>query len=173
MTFRISWAWMPVALLGSLSAGLGVMISIAVNDPSFAVEPAYYQHALNWDARRAEEEQSRALGWAVDWQILPSGTSNSTQIALLRLRAQDVSNAPISGATAHISAFHNARAAHVQELNLREESPGIYSAPLAVLRPGIWQLRLQANRGSERFLQTLSVEFARNGQVLMTQVKSL
>jgi hypothetical protein len=51
-------------------------------------------------------------------------------------------------------------------LQLREGPAGEYRAELSAQRPGLWQLRLVATRGNDRFTQELTIEFDRDGHVL-------
>ena len=56
------WAWVPATLLGAMLLGLGTMAYIAIDDPSFALEPNYYDKAVHWDRSQAEARSSQALG---------------------------------------------------------------------------------------------------------------
>jgi hypothetical protein len=56
------WAWVPATLLGSMLAGLGIMAYIAVDDPTFALEPDYYDKAVHWDRGQTLLRASEASG---------------------------------------------------------------------------------------------------------------
>ena len=173
MTSSINWAWVPVALLGSLATGLALMISIAVNDPGFAVEPGYYQHALNWDAHRAEVARSAALGWSARWELTARTSARAATPASVRVRVSlsDANGVPLDADEVRVSAFANARAADVQTLTFRQESPGVFGADLSVARPGVWHLECLALRAADRFVQRVSLEFTRDGQPIASSLR--
>jgi FixH len=169
------WAMMPFALLGGLGAGLAVIIRIAVNDPSFAVEPEYYQHALKWDEERARQEQSARLGWTVVWDFAgpasgsagPSLTPSQSSVRPLKLQLRDALGQPITGARIDVSAFHKARAANVQRIALREGDAGVYAAELRLDRSGIWRVRMDVAARNEHFALSQDLELTlQAGRVL-------
>ena len=71
---RKGWLW-PVLVVGlllvSVTANL-VILFVATNDPSFAVEKDYYTKAVNWDEKRAQDARNLALGWNVDLAAVPT-----------------------------------------------------------------------------------------------------
>jgi nitrogen fixation protein FixH len=70
----------------------------------------------------------------------------------------DARGAPVSNATVRAVAFPNVRAGQARQITFREASPGIYRAELGAARPGIWELRCSATRGSQQFESTLRFE---------------
>ena len=66
------WPWILAGALTVQAAGIITMVTIASSDPSFAVEPDYYQRAVAWDSYAAQREASRALAWRAEVQIYPS-----------------------------------------------------------------------------------------------------
>lgn len=175
MTSSINWAWVPVALLGSLATGLALMVSIAVNDPGFAVEPGYYQHALDWDAHRAEVARSAALGWNARWEVsaLPAADRSKPANVRVRVSLSDSMGAPVDADEVRLWAFANARAADVQQLTLRQEAAGVFGVDLSLPRPGVWHLEVSALRQPDRFAQRVSLEFTPDGQPLTGSLRVL
>jgi len=142
-----------VALLGvSLSANLALLV-LAVDDPSFAVEPEYYEKAMAWDARRAQERRNEELGWSLALAVAPAESlPGSRRIeALLR----DGEGRALEGATVRLATFHNARAGNVFETTLAAEGEGRYSAALPLRRPGLWEFRFVVERGGDIYTRTL------------------
>jgi nitrogen fixation protein FixH len=142
-----------VALLGvSLSANLALLV-LAVDDPSFAVEPEYYEKAMAWDEKRAQDRRNEELGWSLELEVghdpSPSG---SRTVALLLL---DDEGAAIEGATVRLETFHNARAGEIFESTLAPEGGGRYAAALPLRRPGLWEFRFVVESGGETFTKTL------------------
>jgi nitrogen fixation protein FixH len=130
--------------------GLGTMAAIATDDPGFALERNYYPKAVAYDREIAQRAENARLRWAVETEVgaaaLPSGTP-----LVVRLRDE---RGPLSGARLSVEALRNAAAAHVLDVTLTERAPGEYAARIAMARGGIWELRLTAERGNERFTAT-------------------
>lgn len=152
---RSEWKW-PLGISAVL--GLSVIVNLAVmavagSDPSFAVEPDYYQKAVDWDRHAARQAASDALGWKAEIALEP-GPSPRLNVNLL-----DETGLPVEGATVSIEAFHIARAADIIKSEMKEEAGNRYAAPLAIPRPGIWEFRLAASRGNDRFETVVRKEF--------------
>ena len=57
------WPWFVVALLVATAGGQGIMLYAATHDPTFAIEPDYYQKAVAFDTTIQQERGNLALGW--------------------------------------------------------------------------------------------------------------
>ena len=148
------WPWVPALLLATLiGTQMTVLVSV-LDDPTFATEPDYYRKAVDWDARMARQRQSRALGWAARASV----ESPSPDARELMVHLVDARGLGVSGARLRATALHNARAASPLELAPREVSPGVYRADLGPARPGLWELRLAAQRGEDSYDTTLRFE---------------
>lgn len=141
------WAFAPVVLLGSLLTGLFVMVRLAVNDPGFAVEPNYYDKAVRWDEQRAQVAHSAELGWHASLTLATPGE--------LSLSLSDGREHPISGAKVKLQAFHNGHAGEVLDLDLAQLAPGSYGAAFNPRRAGLWEFRITAELGSDRWTESL------------------
>ena len=73
------------------------------------------------------------------------------------MRPVGTSARPPSGAAIEVTAFHQARAAHKQRLELTadEATPGHYSAPIRIQQAGRWRFGLKATRGDDVFTMEL------------------
>jgi nitrogen fixation protein FixH len=150
------WPWVPAFLLVSLiGTQLGVL-SLVLDDPTFATEDDYYRKAVEWDARMARERQSRALGWTARASVASLAGGDAT----LSLELQST-RGPVSGAEVHGAAFPNARAGGPSELSFEESAPGVYRAKLSAPRAGQWELRLLARQGTDAYETTLRFEVVR------------
>lgn len=141
------WAFVPVALLGSLVVLQLVLVRLVLSDASFSVEKSYYSKALDWDATRARELESARLGWNVDATVV-SAHGSETEIAVALF---DRTGTALHGAKVDVEAFAVARANHVVRAALREDAGGSYRARLPVDRAGRWEITLRASRGDEHF----------------------
>lgn len=149
------WAFVPAGLLAALLSIQAVMVTLAVSDPSFAIEPSYYQKASNWDRHQRELGVSQALGWraSVHVESAPQAGERQVRIALL-----DSAGQPVTGARLEASYFHNARSALRAQSVFESIAPGTFSATLPLRRPGLWVFELQGSRGVDRFQQELRVD---------------
>lgn len=146
---------LPALLLGASLVGWVVMTRLAVNDPGFAVEKDYYRKASHFDERKAAEAASQKLGWTVSalrLEALPSGQ------ARVRMSLRDGQGAPLTGAHVTASAAAIARSASETSLTFRSTAPGEYEADLAPARRGLWEMKVSAQLGDARFVQTLRAE---------------
>jgi nitrogen fixation protein FixH len=145
------WYW-PILLVGLLASGVGLnlyFMSCAVSDPSFAVEPDYYAKAIAWDAHQAQAKENAELGWKLVLTVAAadSGTGRARVVVMLA----DREGRPVRGLTVGLEAFHNARASQVVKATLVETAEHAYAADVAVARPGFWEFRVAAARGTEVF----------------------
>lgn len=141
------WPWVPAALLTCMLAGLGTMAAIAMRDPGFALERDYYQKAVAYDGVIAQRAVNARLGWNVDADV---GRASSPEGTLLVIRLTDAAG-PVRGAHVSVEALRNAAAAVVLEAELAERSPGKYACRLPMRHGGLWEVRVTAKRGSDRF----------------------
>jgi nitrogen fixation protein FixH len=145
------WAWVPALLLGGLLGTQLIVLRNVLDDPSVALEPDYYRKAVAWDEQRALERRSAALGWQAAISLVPGEQAGATR---LRVQLTDSAGNALSGASLTAQAFANARAGRVLSLSWLESTPGVYQSELGHAQPGLWELRLQATRGSDVFQHT-------------------
>jgi len=140
------WAWLPVALLGSMLAGLGTLAFLAMDDPSFALEPNYYDKAVHWERSQAQSRENVALGLHLDLTSPLMPAPDGSVRFELALKGRD--HAPLLGASIVLEAFPNAYASRVQRMTLREEKPGLYRGELKRANLGLWELRASVTHGA-------------------------
>jgi nitrogen fixation protein FixH len=150
--FSNRWAWFPVGLLGLLVSVQVVLFRLSSGDESFAIEPAYYQKAVNWDAHMRDQQASERLGWHSEAKLdlLRLGS-------IVRIHLSDNRGKPVSGARVSVDAFPNARATQVQHLTLHEDAPGVYEALVQVTHHGEWEVRLLAQHAADTYSTSLRV----------------
>jgi nitrogen fixation protein FixH len=149
------WYW-PLLLGGLLASGVGANVYFmcrALGDPSFAVEPDYYAKAIAWDAHQAQTKENADLGWSVTLSV--AAADRGTGRAQVVLTLADRAGNRLPGAIVGLTAFHNARAAEVVTANLSETAQHDYIAEMPVVRPGLWEFRVVAERGQETFTAIL------------------
>ncbi len=154
---RKGWVWpFAIAIVLLVSAGSNIVIMlVARSDKSFAIEPDYYQKALDWDDVMAQEERNISLGWHVDARVELGSESDSGRVFVT---LTDAFGKPLELASVDAVAFHNARAAVRMDATLSEGQPGVYSASIAADKAGLWDVIITAQRGPDRFVQTVRVD---------------
>ena len=115
------------------------------DDPSHAVVEDYDRLALSWDQQRARLDASAALGWnaAIDFE------AGSLEVQLTDRDAQAVQADRVVA-----TVFHQAAAAHRQQIELVAAGPGLFVGPSPVDRAGKWRVEIDARRGGDVFLDT-------------------
>jgi hypothetical protein len=141
------WPIAIVTLLVACVAANVALFVVASSDPSFAVEPNYYQKAIEWDQTQRRVAASRELGWQVDVRAV----RDQVEVSL-----HDRAGRPLSGASLEIESFHNARSADRRGWQFpATDAFGLTRANVGALRPGLWELRITAQHHGQQYQATL------------------
>jgi nitrogen fixation protein FixH len=151
---RIFWPAFIIGLMVIHIGGVAVLIQIATSDPSFQIEEDYYDKALAWDQRMEQDRTNLRLGWKSELSF----QRRAPEQAYVQARISDREGLPVAGAEVQLVTFHKARAGDVIRSTMKELAPGTYATLLPAKRSGIWEFRLEARRGSERFTQRVDRE---------------
>jgi nitrogen fixation protein FixH len=144
----------PIAVAAILGVTIGAniwLVRVANGDPSFAVEEDYYQRGVHWDDELAQRAHNAALGWRLAASASPIRAGYGSD---LRIALNDAAVAPIEGASVTVRAVHVARAGAPVDITLVSHIPGQYEARVPIERAGVWELRIDVHRGSDRFTAT-------------------
>ena len=144
----IKWIAFVLVILGTSFSVAIVMLYVSATDPSFAVEPDYYNQALNWDEHVAQRTLNEELGWRLELSDKPSESIGHRDVSVA---LTDRDGAPIDGAMVCVIAFHNARAADHFTFEMEPTGNGEYSAQQPLQRAGRWEFRFRVNRGESVF----------------------
>jgi nitrogen fixation protein FixH len=139
----------PAAVAGVLCLTIAAnvwLITIANNDPSFAVEQNYYQRGLHWDDELAQRAHNAELGWKLLATLEPIERGLGAE---LRIALTDSRVAPIRDASVVVRAVHVARANDPVEVTLESADDGHYRAIVPLQRAGLWELRIAVHRGPD------------------------
>ena len=71
----------------------------------------------------------------------------------------DGEGAPVEGASVSVEAFPIARASWIERIDLASRGQGFYSGACRLSRGGLWEFRVTAVRGDDRFTHTETKEF--------------
>jgi len=139
-----------VAAVLALTVGANIYVMVRANDdPSVAIAKDYYQRAVRFDADQALRQRSARLGWRVSLEAVRTSGGDATVTAAL----VDSTGAPVRGAVVRIAAHAVARSNDV--FNATAIPAGDrYLAALPLNRGGLWDLDVEAVRGSDRFVAT-------------------
>jgi hypothetical protein len=144
----------PIAIVGvlALTVGANVVVFVAARDPhAAAIEPDYYNKGVAWDSTLALEHRGEALGWRLDVDLLDASRDGAT----LRVRAFERDGRPLTGARVRVEAIHNLQADVRVKAMFGEQASGEYATKLPLPRSGMWELRLDVTRGSDRFVTSV------------------
>jgi nitrogen fixation protein FixH len=144
----IGWPIGIVVILGATIVGNLLMMRVAANDPSFAIEPDYYRKAVHFDEAMAQARRNRAIGWIVTPQVDPVASGRATGV---HVHVRDRLGMPVTGARLTLMARFNARANDTLTAALTEEGAGRYRTLLAVSVPGEWEFRIDADRDNTHY----------------------
>lgn len=136
-----------VILAASMAANI-LMMRIANDDPSFAVEPDYYRKAVLYDSTLAQTHRNLDLGWGVQAfaDSIARGRPTRLRVVLRDERAQ-----PLLGAVVDATVLFNARANDLATATLTDEGAGVYSATFPINTPGEWEVRVNVTRDTSHF----------------------
>ena len=156
----------PTIVVGVLVVDVAVgfvMMRVAADDPHAAIEPNYYQKAVAWDSTLAQSHRNTALGWTLESSL---GAITPGHEAPLTLRVHDGTGVAVTGATLQVEAMQVAHADEVVHATLTAAGDSSYVTELPMTRTGLWELRIVATRGSDRFTADLRLDASTTGAAL-------
>ncbi len=151
---RRFWVSLIVGFLSiQVLIGFG-SIYLALGDPSVAIIPNYHQSALDWDIKHRAQQLLDELGWQVNAAVTPVEAEHRT----IGIRVAGKSGRPVEQLHIESKVFHHARGQEIYASTLTEIEPGLYTMPVALTRPGLWQidLAIEGNHGIAR--KTIEIE---------------
>jgi nitrogen fixation protein FixH len=157
---QVKWPLMIGGLLSIPFIVGAVAIAKTAGDPSFAIEPDYYQKAVRWDDEVAQRQANRALGWRVVYDV-----QRGEKRPVLTAKLTDGAGNDVVGADVAIATSHNARGNAVVSAKLLAAPEG-YSAPVELFRPGLWEVRLTATRGKDVFTDIQHIDVGEGGPLV-------
>ncbi len=143
----ILWPTVIASALALHVIGSLVMVYFATSNESYAVEPDYYQKALAWNDKRAQDHVNAQLGWHLEFKVAPAAPGQDPTL-LVELTGSDGST--VTGAAINVEAFANARRNDVLTATLTASAVG-YEATLPMRRDGLWEFRFTVTRGEDLF----------------------
>ena len=140
----------PAVIAGALAlhvAAMMVMVYFATSNDSYAVEPDYYQKALHWNDKRAQDRVNAELGWQLEYTVEPAAAG---QDPTLSIGLTSADGEPVTGATVAVETFANARRDDILTAKVSPSESG-YQTTMPMRRDGLWEFRFTATRGDDLF----------------------
>ena len=150
----------PLIIVGLLSVHVIVslfFVYVATSNPSFAVEEDYYQKALKWDEKRAQDSINQSLGWLCEASLESATTPGGP--ATVSVDLHDDEGSVIDDAMVTVECFALARSGRVLRETLTSIGNGEYEADIDARRPGLWEIRIRAERAEQLFTFTERTTF--------------
>ncbi len=148
------WFW-PAAVIGLILFGMtmtfGLLFASRV-DGGPEVIPDYYDKAVAWDEAAAARAASDSLGWTARVERTAEGT--------LRLVLLNQDGEPVTGARGTLTLTRPHQANFSEVVPFRVDASGIASdLPVTARGSGLWDVRIEARRGDDRFVHILRREW--------------
>lgn len=144
------WIYVTVGLLAANVLVMAVLVVASTRHPA-AVIPSYYERAVAWDERVAEQKVADELGWAIEVKLARDGIAVS---------ARDGAGRPLAGAHVTGSAFHRSAPERRTELSLETDADGWARTTPAQWRAtaGMYEVELLIKRGAVSYSLHREVE---------------
>jgi nitrogen fixation protein FixH len=161
------WPTIVVCMLGAYVTFGVVAARIASHDPNYAIEPDYYRKAVTWDSTMAQRRENVALGWQVTPSLGPVGGTRTA----FALELRDAGGERVNGAQVSVEARQVAHAEDVVRATLRADSTGVYVARMPIVRAGLWEMRVVAARGVERFATSVRLDASSSSAAMVVDAR--
>lgn len=161
------WPTIIVLVLGGYVAFGITAARIASHDPNYAIEPDYYQKAVTWDSTLKQGRENVALGW----HVTPALGAVGGALTELALELRDSAGGPVSGALLSVEARQVAHAEDVVRATLHATSAGRYVASMPLARAGLWEIRVVATRGAQRFATSVRMDASRGASATVVSAR--
>lgn len=144
------WPWViGGALVLHVVVSLGVVF-FAASDASYAIEEDYYDKAINWDKKRAQDQLNDELDWSLAFAVAPPAVPGERP--KLDVRLADANGESLTGATIALETFHKASSGDIIRIAIPpSEEAGLYTASPEMRRNGLWELRFTVDHGGDHF----------------------
>ncbi len=156
---HIAWPLFVVALLVTSVTYSMLVVYASQSDGGAQVIDNYYEKAVNWDDRIAQQNLSDATGWEASLTFVPAGNGSQTHALLLGVKDPEAN--VLSGLQGVIKAKRPHASGTVTELSILETSitpEGNYLLSFAEARPGLWDFEVDFVLDNNRFTKTIRKE---------------
>jgi hypothetical protein len=172
----------PIAIVGVLAVTVVANVAIlqVASEPDhFTMEPEAYAKAVAWDSILEVRAASAALGWHATGRVV--AVEGVPARARVIVTLCDRGGRPVEGALVRVEAIHNRQARRLRATLPASAgasgaggaagAAGQYGATLPLSRPGLWELRVDAERAGERFVTSLRADLEPAGPAVTVDVR--
>lgn len=138
--------WLIIFHVGGMVAA--AVIATAGGPP--AVEPRFYEKAVDWDHTAAQRDVNRALNWQVAWDAVTGEAGASVRIT-------DPAGNPVNDAGCTVEYFHRAHSRARQFAPLKFVCDGLYRLERPLRQYGDHEFRLTVLHDKDTFTHTATV----------------
>lgn len=144
--------WIFVGAMAVVVAVNAVMISFAVGSWTGLSVPKPYERGVAYNRVLAAQHRQDALGWRIDAAVAPeAGGGRPGGARLITLSAAGPDGAPLSGLRLEARLVRPIEVLPDLPVSFRPAGPGLYVAEVVPAKPGQWDLRVDLERGADRF----------------------
>lgn len=144
------WPGLLIWLIVLHVGGMVAAAVIAASGGPPAVEPGFYEKAVDWDRTAAQRDRNRALGWHAAWDAATGEAGASVRIT-------DADGKPVNDAGCTVEYFHRAHSRARQFAPLKFVGDGLYRLERPLRQFGDHEFRLTVLRGQDAFTDTATV----------------
>jgi nitrogen fixation protein FixH len=145
--------WYPWIFVGGFMVVLGVNVALLyfATTTFNGLETRHaFEEGNDYNARIAEEEKQKALGWTVTFAANGGAVPGSQSLpARLTLNAVDAAGNALEGLEVYALVRRPTQEGHDQSVALDPVSPGKYARTVDLPLPGQWDIRLMLRRGED------------------------
>jgi nitrogen fixation protein FixH len=148
---RGSWIpWIFVAGFGVVLLANSIMVYVAATTWTGIAVNRAYDKGLTYNRNLEAAARQEALGWEVSLATeVTAGLAGTVEVGL-----RDAQGAPLHRAEIVVAFERPTHEGHDFAVQLVPSGAGTYTAPFAAPLPGVWDVRLVATRGGDRFVAT-------------------
>jgi nitrogen fixation protein FixH len=150
-TERGRWIpWIFVGCFGIVLVVNGIMVYVAATTWTGIAVNRAYDKGLTYNRNLEAAERQTALGWEASLVTeMAEGLVGTLEVAL-----NDADGSPLYRADVVVAFERPTHEGHDFAVELVQDGAGTYTAPFTAPLPGVWDLRLVATKGTDRFVAT-------------------
>lgn len=146
--FRNPNVWIPSAFVGMflvIIAANGIMIGVAMGTWRGLQTENAYEKGVAYNRTLENKARERALGW----DVAVAADSLGGRRADVEVRLSDGDGAPVHAERVRVGFVRPTQEGYDRVVELSPRGGGRYAATVEVPLPGLWELRVAAERGRD------------------------
>lgn len=134
------------------------MLTLAVGTFSGLETADYYRKGTSYNKTLNAVEAQKALGWSMSFDFPAVKTGDDLRGGTLSVTLTGRDGNPVTGASLRAGFVRPTSSGMDIKLPLVEKGAGLYQVDVALPAAGIWDLRLLAERGDDRYQEVDRIE---------------